>query len=276
MTSLSSLQSPFLHRRSTRQQHDLPIDPLAFLTRQKRHHLAHIFRLAGSPQRRHTGDTFTRDLDAHVGCAARGIMPTVCGEHIRHDTPRCDGIDGDSLGPSIRGERAGEAFDGSFGASVQGVVFHTGHGGRDGGGEDDATAMSQMFETVLSDEILGATVQIEDFVEVVFGDGFLVDEGFDAGVGDDDVEATEVRESLGEERGDLRGFGDVGFDGDGAGVKFGCEGLDELVGGGGGFAVVDGDGGAAGSELEGDACAETSSTTCDEGDFTFEGLVGWR
>ena len=136
--------------------------------------------------------------------------------------------------------------------------------------------MRQVFEAVLRDEVLGAAVEVEDAVEVGFGDGFLVDEGFDSRVGDDDVEAAEVSEGLGEEGGDLGGFGDVGFDGDGTGVEFGFQAGDEVVGRGGGFAVVDRDGGAARGELQGDACAETSSAAGDEGDFTFERFVGWH
>ena len=182
-------------------------------------------------------------------------MPTILLEHIRHDPSRGDRIDGNTFGSRIRGERAREAFDGGFGPGVQGVILHAGHGGRDGGGEHDAAALGEVREGVLGDEELGAAVEVEDAVEVAFGDGGGVDEGFDARIRDDDVQAAEVRDRLVEEFGHGGRFGDVGFDGDGAGVVGFVQGRYELVGCGGGFAVVDRDGGAAGGELVRDAGA---------------------
>lgn len=92
---------------------------------------------------------------------------------------------------------------------------------------------------MLRDEELRAAIDTEDVVEFGFGDGFLVNEGLDARVRDDDVEPAEVRDRLVEELRHGGGFADVGFDGDGArGVLF-LEGLDEGVGGTAGFAVVD-------------------------------------
>lgn len=85
-------------------------------------------------------------------------MPTIRLEHIRHDPPRRNGIHRDTLGSSIRRERAREAFHSGFGTGVESVVFHAGHCGGDGGGENDAPAVGEVDEAGLGDEELGAAV----------------------------------------------------------------------------------------------------------------------
>ena len=67
-------------------------------------------------------------------------MPRVGAEHVGLDAAGRDGVDGDALGAGVGGEGAREAFDGRFGAGVEGVVGNAGHVRGDRGHEDDAAA----------------------------------------------------------------------------------------------------------------------------------------
>ena len=154
--------------------------------------------------------------------AARNIVPRVLRIHIRLDPPRSDGIDGNVLVPRVNGEAARECLDGSLGAGVERVVRDPGHGGRDGGGQDDAAVVGEVAQGVLRDEELAPRVQGEDLVVDGFGDVVFGAKGFHAGVGDDDVQAAEVGDGFVEEVGHFGRFGDVGLDGDG----FAAEGFD--------------------------------------------------
>lgn len=141
-------------------------------------------------------------------------MPRIGGKHIGLDPTGRNGIDGNSLGARIRREATRKGLDGGLGPPVDGVVGHIGDGGGDGRHEDDAATPRDVAEGVLRDEELGARVEAEDGVEVGLGDVLLGAEDLAAGVGDDDVEAAEVRERLVEEGADLGHFGDVGADRD--------------------------------------------------------------
>lgn len=85
-------------------------------------------------------------------------MPAILLIHIRLDSPRGNGIDGDFPRPRINREAAREGLHGGFGARVKGVVGDAGHVGCDGGGEDDAAAMGEVPEGVLRDEELASCV----------------------------------------------------------------------------------------------------------------------
>lgn len=200
-------------------------------------------------------------------------MPGVLGEHVGLDPTGRNGVDGDGLVAAVGGEAAGEAFDGGLGTGVDGVVRDSGHGGCDGGHEDYTATVSNVAVSVLSDEELRASIEIEDAIVIFLRDVLLGAEDFGAGIGDDDVDAAEVREGLGEERGDLRDFGDVGLDGD----RFAAVGFnlrDNFVGRCRAVGVVDDNGGAAFAELDGDACAETAAGAGDQGDAAVEAGVG--
>ena len=258
-----------LRDRPPTKKQDLPVNPLALLARQKRHDARHIDRQAEpfqGPEIRHS------PLNGLGGPRLIGtghIMPGVGGKHIGLDASRRDGVDGNTLGPGVGGETTGEALDRGLGPGVDGVVGHAGHARRDRGHEDDAAAVREVAQGVLGDEELGARVEAEDAVVVVFRDVFFGAEDLHAGIGDDDVEPAEVRERLREELSDLRHFGDVGADGDG----FAADRLDlryDVVGGGRAVGVVDDDGGAALAEFEGDAGAETAAGAGYEDDFAVE------
>lgn len=118
----------------------LTINPLTIRAAQKRNHPRHIGRDGTPAQRTQTGDSLLDLLHAGTGIGAWGVVPGVGAEHVGLDAAGGDGVDGDALGARVGGEGAREAFHGGFGAGVQCVVGDAGHGGGNGGHEDDAAA----------------------------------------------------------------------------------------------------------------------------------------
>ncbi len=152
------------------------------------------------------------------------------------------------------------------------MVGHAGHAGCDRRCKDDEAPVSTVFEAVLSNKELAASIKVEDLVKVLLRHVFLCLESLDARVGDDDVDAAEVRDGLLEERTDFGGFGNVGLDGDrtcaqGEEIRF------DFLGGACGFAVVYYDGGTSRAELEGNTCTHTTAGACDEGDLAVKAAM---
>ena len=98
-------------------------------------------------------------------------------------------------------------------------------------------------------------------------------ESLDTRIRDDDIEFPEMFDSLLEQGCDLGWFGDIGFDGDGAGAD-GFDVLDDCFGGGGRARIADYDGCAAGGEFEGVLAAHASAGASHEGDFAVKTRSG--
>ena len=99
--------------------------------------------------------------------------------------------------------------------------------------------------------------------------GVMAAEGLevvDAGVVDEDVELAEGVLGLGEEAGDVGGFGDVCLHGDGL-AALGLDVGDDGVGAGLAAGVVDDDRGALGGEMLGDGGTDALGGACDHCDF---------
>lgn len=202
-------------------------------------------------------------------------MPTVCLKHIREDAPRRNRIHRNTFRSTVLGKAAREAFDGGFGARVQGMVTHAGHAGRHRGREDDAAPVAAMFQAVLGDEELAAGVEVEDLVVVPLRHILFPLEGLHARVRHDDVDAAEVSDGLLEEGVDLGRVGNVGLDGNRTRAQR-EEIRDHLIRGLRGSAVVYRDAGTSGTELEGDAGTQAAARACDEGNSTVEAAMGPR
>ena len=130
--------NPTNHRAGVGQA--LTIDPLAVCTRQESYHPRNVRRDGAPAQRTEARDALLDILHAGAGICTRGIMPRVGGEHVGLDAAGCDSVDRDTLGSSVGGERAREAFDGCFGPGVKGMVADAGHCGCNRGHEDYAAA----------------------------------------------------------------------------------------------------------------------------------------
>ena len=100
-------------------------------------------------------------------------------------------------------------------------------------------------------------------------------ESLDTSIRDDDIEFAKMFDRLLEQGCDLSWFGDIGFDGDGAGAD-GFNVLDDCFGGGRGARIADDEGCAAGGEFEGVLAAHASTGASHEGDFAVKTGSGRR
>lgn len=96
-------------------------------------------------------------------------MPRILIKHITLHAARRNGIHRNALDAAVRGESAREAFDGGFGARIEGVVGNAGGFGGDGGGEYYAAVGGERFEGLLGNEKLGFGIEGEDVVVFFFG-----------------------------------------------------------------------------------------------------------
>jgi hypothetical protein len=118
----------------------LTINPLTVRAAEESHHPGNVRGDGASTQRTQIGDSLLDVLHAGAWVGTGGVMPRIRAEHVGLDASRGDGVDGDSLGAGVGGEGAREAFDGGFGAGVERMIGHAGHGGGDGGHEDYTAA----------------------------------------------------------------------------------------------------------------------------------------
>ena len=199
-------------------------------------------------------------------------MPTIRLEHVRPDPPRRNRIHRHPFRSAILREAARKTLDRGLGAGVQGMVPHPGHAGRDGRREDDAAAHGTVFQTLLSDEELSPSIEVEDLIVVLLRHVLLPLESLHPGIRHHDIHPAEMPEGPLEETRDLGGFGNVGLDGDGPRPE-GDEVRNHFLRRVAGSAVIHHDAGAPGTELEGDAGAHTAAPARDEGDFTVEEAV---
>lgn len=197
-------------------------------------------------------------------------MPCILVEHVGFDATGCDGVDGHALLAAVNGESAREALDGGLGASVQSVVGDTADAGGDGGGHDQAAAVSAVLEGILGDKELAAAVEVEDLVEEVRGDVDLGAPDLHARVGDDKVEVAEMAHGLLEQLRDGLGLADVGLNGHALGSQLADLGND-FLGRLGRAGVVDDHVRTTLSQLQGNALADATACSRDEGYLADEG-----
>ena len=132
-----------------------------------------------------------------------------------------------------------------------------------------ASCGDHLADSNLRDDERAVEVDVENVVPFIIGD---VEEGpfdFDAGVVDDDVEAAELGDDIGDHFFNFGAFAHVCGDRERGGGKR------RDFGAGGGIAcssgeVIDGDVRPFGSEAFGDAAADAGVGAGDEGDFVFE------
>ena len=125
------------------------------------------------------------------------------------------------------------------------------------------------FDGGLRGEQKAEDVDVEDLVELLFGDGLDGGELVDAGVVDENVETAEVLDGRVDDALGFGGLGDVAADGDGLATG-GGDGGDDGFGAGLAGGVVDDDGCAFGGERLGDGGADTLGCAGDDCDFACE------
>lgn len=77
-----------------------------------------------------------------------------------------------------------------------------------------------MLKSLLRDKELAPAVEVENVVEILLGNIFLLAPDFGARVGDDEVQSSEVGDGFVEELDDFCGFGNIGLEGDGFAAEF--------------------------------------------------------
>lgn len=250
-------------------QRQRTIDPLALVTAQHVNRLADVCRGADTLQWAHVGQSLVDGVHGHTLVAVGNVVPRVLVEHVGLDAARCDSVDGHALLTTIDGKGTGETLNGSLGAGVEGVVGNAADAGGDGGGHDEATAVSAVPERVLGNKELAAAVEVEDLVEQVRGDIDFGAPDLHTRVGNDKVEVTEVAHGLLKQLGDGLGLADVGLDGYTLGAQL-AQLRDHLLGRLGRAGVVDDHVGAPLAQLEGNTLADTTTCTRNKGDLANE------
>ena len=258
-----------LHAGGTVNANDLSVDPLTIL---------------GGEEADDTGNVDWLTDTVHWGPGGGVLVDLLVGEvlsvgnvlladgvvHVGLDTTWGDAVDSDLLVTAVDGHAADKGLDGTLGAGVESVLWDTLGLASDGSHEDDAAADGEVLVGLTGDEELTTGVDGHDAVVLLLGNVFQVTEGNDTGVGADNVELTEVGNSVVEELDGLADVGNVGLEGNGVGAV-GLDLLDDLVGSLAGVGVVDDDLGTALSELSGHGGTDTTAGASDKGDLAVEG-----
>jgi hypothetical protein len=156
---------------------------------------------------------------------------------------------------------AGEGLNGTLGAGVDGVLWNTLGLASDGAHQDDAAANLEMPVGFPCNEELSSCVDVEDAVELLWGDILHVAEGDNTGVGADNVELGECLLCLLEHLDGLVDVGDVGLDGDGLAAEL-LDFLDNQVGSLSAVGVVDNDIGTTAGKLNSHGFSNTTAYGC--------------
>lgn len=201
--------------------------------------------------------------------------PCVGGEHVRLDTTGGDTVDGDTTLTEVGSEGLDHTNNGHLGSVVKGMVADTKKTSSDGGHEDQTTVVLKVLPGSLTNEELGASVQVEDVVVLLLGDLLSLVPRLGTTVGHDNVNLAKVLLGLLEQTLNLGNLADVGLDGDGLGTAAGGLNLSyDLIGGGLAALVVDNDAGTTSSELNSTATTDTTASAGDESNLSVEGGGG--
>jgi hypothetical protein len=202
-------------------------------------------------------------------------LPSVGSEHVRLDTTGGNTVDSDTTLTEVGSEGLDHTNNSHLGGVVEGMVTDTKKTSSNGGHEDQTTIVLKVLPCSLTNEELGASVQVEDVVVLLLGDLLGLVPRLGTAVGHDDIDLAKVLLGLLEQTLNLGDLADIGLDGDGLGTAAG--GLDlcnNLVGGGLAALVVDDNAGTTSSELNGTATTDTTASTGDESDLSVEGGGG--
>lgn len=202
-------------------------------------------------------------------------LPCVGGEHVRLDTTGCDTVDGDTTLTEVGSEGLDHTNNSHLGSVVESVVTDTKETGSNGGHEDQTTVVLKVLPGSLTNEELGASVQVKDVVVLLLGDLLGLVPRLGTAVGHDNVDLAKVLLGLLEQTLNLGNLADIGLDGDGLGTAAGGLNLSyDLISGGLAALVVDDNAGTTSSELNGTATTDTTASTGDESNLAVEGGGG--
>lgn len=247
---------------------ELTVDPFPSRAGQECHNTANVCGHSASLQGASIRQSLFDILKRRVLVAAGRIPPRVLQPHVALHTSRGNRINCAALLTEVSRKAACEALHCTLAAGIQGVSRNT-HTCGDGRHQHNPATRLDVLVGVLSDEELGARVEIEDFVEVFQGGIGEGDEFFCAGVGHNDVQLTKVLDNLLEERLDGVDLGQVGLERGGVAAE-GLDLLHHLLGGVRVSRVVDGYRCAFLGQLESNAGANASAASSDKGDLAGE------
>jgi hypothetical protein len=145
------------------------------------------------------------NLNWHALMSTGNVVPRVRCIHIGLNSAGSDGVHGDAAGPKVLGKASDKTADGSFAASVQGVVWNPTHGRGDGRHQDNTPTslevllaivaigdelgnthiFGEMLISLLGNEKLAFGVEIEDAIIDFLSHFLFWHEGLSAAVGDD-------------------------------------------------------------------------------------------
>src|SRR5208282_3553232 len=123
-------------------------------------------------------------------------------------------VDADLLGSEFASENSGNGVNRAFGGGVHGAGRRS-DAANDGADINDAGAFAEMLDGGLGGEEEAEDVDVELAVERIFGDGFEGREFVDAGIVDENIEATVVLDGRSDDALGFSGFGNVTTNGDG-------------------------------------------------------------
>ena len=139
----------------------------------------------------------------------------------------------------------------------------------------EATIFGQMLVSLLGDEQLPADLDSEDPIKLLGRDLADVTKALQAGIGDDDIDVLEMRESLIEQHFDFLGIAHIGFDGNGVLLVFCLDLLNQLLRSIASPVIIDHHGATLAGDFERVVSTHTSARSGDEGDFAIEAGGGW-
>jgi len=255
-----------LHAGGTVNANDLAVDPLTILGGEEADNTGNVDGLTNTLHGRPGLGVLVNLVVGEVGTAGN-VLAADGVVHVGLDTTGGNSVDSDALVTGIDGHAADKGLDGTLGTGVDGVLGDTLGLTGDGAHQDDAATDGKVLVCLTGDEELTTGVDLEDAVELLLGDILEVTEGNDTRVGADNVELTEVLNSLVEELDGLGDITNVGLDGNSVGTIL-LDLLDNLVGSLGRVGVVDNNLSTTLSELNGHRLANTTAGASDKGDLS--------
>ena len=236
-------------------------DPIGIGGSQEGRHRGNVLRLA-DPAHGSLGLDLLAEITVRMGNSGRGRT-------FRFHHAGSDGVDADLFRPEFLGQRDGDDIDRGLCGAVDGRARDA-ERGDDGTKVDDAAAgRIKMLHRFLRREQRAQHIQVEVFVEMLFGNGFQRREIVNSRIVDQDVEATERLLGFREECLNFRLFRNIGFHRDGLATvlrDLRDDGFRAFLAG----RIIDDHRGAFRGEMLGDGGANAFGCSGDDCNFSFD------
>jgi hypothetical protein len=192
-------------------------------------------------------------------------------EHIRLDTSRRDAVYCNTPLSKVRCKGLDKTNNRHLRRIVQRMVLNTQQARSNRRHENNPSVVLNMLVRRLPHKKLRPRIQIKHMIILLLTDLLRNVPALSTRIAHDDVDFAKGLLRFLKEAVDLRDFGDIGFDGDGAGaVVETFDYLADFFGGALRGDVVDDDGGAALAEFDGAAASDATTGAGNEGNLAFE------